>query len=131
MLWHCELWDHPYFILQMHSAGLMLGSWSSLGLSLSFVKQGTHLRRALVMRNHLGLSCLSQACTCETSLPALPVFTTSLCHRNANSSSESGSGCYLKGTILARSIAVLTNKPLERKMQYTFFQKEIYAFMCE
>lgn len=113
--------------------GLVLGelepSWPFLPPCKSSALLGTHLQRAPVKKKHSGMSHLSQEggrvyakdkppCSSEA-------FTISLCHRNANFRGESGSGTgsvvpgYWKGTVLARSTAVVTTEPQKRKMQYS------------
>lgn len=105
-----------------------VGAWAAgvlFGLSFPLVNPGvgTHLQRAPVRRNHSGLSRLSQEggrLHAKDKPPCFSeAFTTSLCHRNANSSAESGSGCCWKGTVLARSTTALTTEPQKRKMRYS------------
>jgi len=81
---------------------------------------GTHLRRAPAKkRNHSGISPISQEggrVREGRNLPALQKL--SLLPSATDGHSESDSGCYWKGTVLARSTTVLTTEPQRRKMQY-------------
>lgn len=130
--------DHSHFVLQTHSAEV--GAWE-LEPSRPFpfphksgALLGTHLKRALVMRNQSDLSGFLQEserlCAREKSPCSLEVFTTSLCHWNANFSGESGSDCYWKETALARSTVVVITEPQKKKTLYSVHLLGFFLNSC-